>query len=134
MLIPLILGACFAVGHHLFYARLSGSVVSDTNFIDSMGAYLSVQQTNLAIGNVFAFLVKICLNSAIGIAYTQLFWKAIFQKPQTISTVDAMFSSLSNLLALNRGKIWRQNPLLLILALIAWYVSFFKLFKNLVLI
>ncbi|KAF2790959.1 hypothetical protein K505DRAFT_364254 [Melanomma pulvis-pyrius CBS 109.77] len=120
MLMPLILGVAFALGHHLFFTHLSGRVVPDTHFINSARMQLSTQQANLAIGNAFAFLVKVCLNTAVGIAYVQLFWATIFQKPQTISAVDTMFSSLSNFFTLGRGRVWWQHPLLLLLALTVW--------------
>jgi len=123
MLVPLIFGIGFALGHHLFFTHLSGSAVPSTNLIDLGSMQLSTQQVNLALGNALAFLVKTCLGTAVSIAYIQLFWAAISRKPQTISAVDIMFSSLSNVFMVGNRAVWWQHPLLLLPVLTVWYVA-----------
>jgi hypothetical protein len=122
LLLPLLCGIALALGHHLFFSHLSGRPVPDTIFINSTTIQLSKQQVNLVIGNAFAFGVKFCLSTAVGMAYVQLFLTSLFAKPQRVSAVDTMFSGLSDLCSFLRGTVWLRNPLLFVLALTVWYV------------
>lgn len=68
----LLAGIAFALGHHFFYARLSGQN-APTGSYEFAGSRPSKQQVNIAVGTAFAFLVKSILAIAVGISYTQLF-------------------------------------------------------------
>jgi hypothetical protein len=63
IILAFVAGLAFALGHHAFYRNLDGQSVDD---------HLFDQQTNLAAGHTFAFLVRACLCIAIGVSYWQI--------------------------------------------------------------
>ena len=121
LLSSLLCGVAFAVGHHLFYSSLDGRPAST----DSMFLHVSHQRFNLAVGNTFAFAVKVCLTVAISTAYFQAFWRTTRRSKdgQRLSTLDTMFSILENAVGFWRANLWYRHPLLLCLAIISWYAS-----------
>ena len=121
----------FAVGHHAFYAGLVGTVVPIGNYTLA-GFTISAQQANIASGTALAFLVKAWLVVAVGTAYTQTFWAYISGVPTTVSRIDVLAAALHNVLLLSRGTVWWRYPLLLLLALISWYVEVFVFIAGLV--
>jgi hypothetical protein len=68
MVLALLSGGLFALGNHLFYSSLDGTVVQDRNVSMVVGS-ISEQQFNLPVGNTFATLVKISLALAVGTGY-----------------------------------------------------------------
>jgi hypothetical protein len=64
MIVGLVAGALFAVGHHLFYRNLNGQAVNETSYD---------QQMNIRIGTGLSYLVRAALVIAIGATYFQLF-------------------------------------------------------------
>lgn len=115
-------GILLALGHHLFYASLAGTHVTEDSQHSVLGFEISSQQWNTAVGMAFAFIVKACLLFAVAVGYAQVFWQAIrhSQKVNTLGDIDAMFSSPSNLLAFGRWAIWWRHPWLLLIVLIGW--------------
>lgn len=114
-----ILGALFlavalAVGHHCFYAHLSGQLVPSTDY-HIAGSTLSRQQANVAIGTAFALLFKSALASAVATSFIQLFWRMLktSKKPTLVSDADAVFSLLSNILELFKISVWRLRCILM---------------------
>lgn len=119
----LFVGFLFALGHHLFYASLAGTP-APTGTYDIVGASISQQQLNTAVGTAFGFLVKSFLIITISIAFIQAFWRAAraAKKGSTLSSLDSAYSLLSNFLGLFDIRVWTNFRLPLVLALIAWYV------------
>lgn len=117
-------GVLLATGHHLFYSNLAGSN-APTGAYNIGGTDISKQQFNTAVGTTFAFLVKASLTLAVSIAYTQAFWHSAkgSQKGRQLSTLDTMYSALSNILNFFQVHVWVKYPLLLLLAVIVWSVS-----------
>lgn len=120
MAAALLTGCAFAIGHHAFYSRFEGKPVS--NEIHTLvGLEFSDQQRNIAIGNVFALLVRSFLVLAVGIAYAQLLWFSVVRQSSELATLDVQYSSLSNLLSIGNLAVWWKTPLLFLVALLAWY-------------
>lgn len=74
MLGGLIVGAFFALGHHLFYASLDNTPVTHGTVFSSS---ISKQEFNVSIGLAFAFVVKACLVFSMSVAFVQLFWREV---------------------------------------------------------
>ena len=121
MFAALAVAVALAMGHHFFYAHLAGTTMPEGDFWKHSWFTLSRQQFNLTIGNAFAFLIKASLGIAVSIAYAQLFWQAIQSQPAKISSIDVMYSALSDLTTVARVKVWWRHPLLLLFVLIIWY-------------
>jgi len=112
MLATLIAGLLLAVGHHLFYSSLNGQPV-DTQ----------IPQTWVnRIGAALAFLVKLFLVAAVGIAYTQYQWRTISRKPWQIKQIDSLTGVLNNAWFFYDVLLWIRVPTLAIIATISWYV------------
>lgn len=111
ILLSLLAGVFFALGHHLFYRHLNGREVSDGH-VRVFGSNMPPQQLNVAIGTAFAFLVKASLVTAVSTAYLQVLWRALLRatRGSTLGDLDTTFSVLSNIISLS--KVW------------VWYVSF----------
>lgn len=119
MLGSLIAGILFAVGHHLFYQRLNGTPAST---ISVLGSDISRQQTSIAIGTAFAFLVKACLVYAVTVAYVQVFWKEAKAPTasHTLSSLDDLSCAIDNLLVMCKIPMWLSYWLLLLIATVTW--------------
>lgn len=122
MIASLVTGLGLAVGHHIFYASLSGTTVSSTPI--QMGTFsVSQQQFNIATGTALAFVAKASLVLAVSSAYTQLFFRLVRTQQSTLDRLDSCYSALNNLISLLATCTLYGQPLLPILALIAWYVT-----------
>ncbi|KAK5727108.1 hypothetical protein LTR15_003000 [Elasticomyces elasticus] len=117
----LLAGFVLALGHHLFYASLAGTV-APTGTYDIAGANISKQQLNTAVGTAFGFLVKSCLTITTSIAFVQAFWRAIWtsRKGPTIASLDSTYTLLSDFLGLFKPSVWLHFPVPMLLAFIAW--------------
>lgn len=118
----LIVGILFALGHHLFYDS-SDRTTPPLLVYSPAGSHISGQALNLAIGTTFAFLVRSCLAFAMSLSYIQLAWYTIKRSSRdyTISDIDKITSSLSNLLVVLNVFAWINWPMLLLVALLSWY-------------
>jgi hypothetical protein len=98
VILALIAGTLFAVGHHIFYNSLDGQPAPNDNY-SILGSHVSTQQVNIAGGTALAFLVKACLVTAIGAAYAQLFWRAVLRRtPEvTLERLDTTYLAVSNI-------------------------------------
>lgn len=99
-----------AIGHHLFYLHFDNASVSTS--ID--------QQWMSRIGTAFAFGVKMFAALAAGTAYVQLQWLVFHYRPYKLPQVDSMNNVLRDITAFWDFKIWIQNPILAVLALVPW--------------
>ncbi|TKA57864.1 hypothetical protein B0A55_12513 [Friedmanniomyces simplex] len=123
MLLALVSGALLATGHHLFYQSLAGGR-APTGTYKIAGANVSKQQFNTTVGTAFAFLVKALLALAVGVAYTQAFWRAAKTSKNglTLSNLDTTFSIIGDAAGFLKLKVWGRHPLLLLLAVVAWTI------------
>lgn len=119
----LIIGSALAIGHHFFYASLNGTIPPHDVYVFS-GLNISKQQIYLAAGTAFAFLVKACLSTALYTAYVQILWRKIKhgRREVAVARIDHITSVFSNPLHLFRPWTWWRFPLLLLLAILSWYV------------
>lgn len=128
LVLTLVSGALFALGHHLFYASRARTAVSTVSF-SIAGKDISDQQFNTAVGTAMAFLVKSCLTLAVSIAYIQAFWRfaRTFKQGTPLSHLDTTFSILGNPTGFLKVTTWFKYPLLLALATVSWLVSLQRL-------
>lgn len=117
----LLVGVALALGHHLFYATLDGRSAPTDSYV-VVGANISRQQLNTAVGTAFAFLVKAALALSVGISYTQIFWRRVKESRRgwTLGDIDTAYSVLSDALSFLRVAVWRRRPTLFLLAVISW--------------
>lgn len=97
ILLGLVAGAAFAIGHHSFYQSLDGSPAPSTEY-NAWVFDITAQQVNIAAGTALAFLVSASLGHTLTIAYTQLLWSRVkhtYQGP-TLAELDTVFSALSD--------------------------------------
>ena len=110
MSMSFILGSGLAVGHHFFYAHWDGKDITTT-----------ISQAWITrIGTAFAFLVKVFLAVATGIAYIQQLWSSLRSQPMKVKRLNSAFSVLGDVTRLFDAGLWFRNPLLLLPALITW--------------
>lgn len=124
IILALLLGILFVLGHHVFYAKLENQSVPTGNYTLA-GKQLPKQQFNTFVGIALAFLVKTFLSIALSTIYVQFFWRSIKDAKQrpTVTELDWAYSGTQNILNLLNLKIGWKYPFLVLLALIFWYVS-----------
>ncbi|KAK5635539.1 hypothetical protein RRF57_011251 [Xylaria bambusicola] len=116
-----LLGGCLlAIGHHLYYNSLAGTLVEADRSV--AGHQFSGQQFHTAIGTAFSFVVRALLMFSITTAYVQTVWQAAkhTSKLNKLEDIDALFSALANILALRKVSVWNKYPLLLMIVLVGW--------------
>jgi hypothetical protein len=121
MLSAFFAGLSFALGHHFFYASLADTE-APTGAYTIVGADISRQQLNTAVGTAFGFLVKSCLVLAVSVSFVQVFWNTmrLSKEGSRLSTLDSASSLLTNYLGVFEGSTWRDFQVPLLLAFIAW--------------
>lgn len=112
MVLLFIAGIAFAVGHHIFYHSLDGTLVTST----------SQQEWTIRIGTGLAFLVKAALAASVGVAFTQYLWTIARTEAMAVGSIDAMFSMTKNPLAFINFEVLWKAKLLVLLALASWQV------------
>jgi hypothetical protein len=103
-------GALLALGHHLFYKSLNGTVAGSDRH----------QQWAHTFGNVFAVLVVTTLAAADKAAYHQYFWTIVRGKSFTLGALDKLFSLTSDPLGFFSLELFKSAPVAAALALICW--------------
>ncbi|KAL2861718.1 hypothetical protein BJX68DRAFT_223128 [Aspergillus pseudodeflectus] len=108
----LISGAMLSVGHHFYYRSFDGSRVASRE-----------QQTwAIRIGTGFAFLIKSCLVSAVGLAAVQETWSTLRRKSVRLSSIDSMFAVRGSPLAFLTLDLWLYAKTLTVLAVVCWLI------------
>jgi hypothetical protein len=118
LLTSFIAGIGFAIGHHLFYARLQGQRIENVTF---------TQQYNTAVGTAFAFLARAALVIAVATTYWQVFFKRL-HRSLPISTIDSLAGLMGALKEFLSLGIYRASPLLVALALLGWMIPIAMIF------
>jgi hypothetical protein len=113
MVLSLISGIAFCVGHHFFYANY------DSLEVDSV----DISQTwIIRIGTGFAFVAKTLLVVATSIAFVQYQWMTLSKQCFKIRQIDSMTGILGNALSFLESRMWLRFPVLTLLAVGVWYV------------
>ncbi|QYT02661.1 hypothetical protein H0G86_009655 [Trichoderma simmonsii] len=120
MVIMLLLGAAFAVGHHFFYRSLSGKPPPSIIYFGGFAGGLTGQQVNLAVGSAFAFSVNSALGAAITTAADQAFWTAIRTKSSRLEVVDNLPTATTNVWSIFDFRLWKKSLTRMVLATIFW--------------
>lgn len=111
MILSLLGGAAFTIGHHTLYASFDDVQVSEA----------PLNQTwIIRIGTGLAFVAKTHLIVATSIAFTQQQWFTLSSKPFKIRQIDSLTSVLGNPLCFSDSRIWLRFPLLTVSATIVW--------------
>ncbi|KAL4899019.1 hypothetical protein BDW74DRAFT_164112 [Aspergillus multicolor] len=108
----LISGAIFAVGHHFYYRSFAGARVASRE----------EQVWAIRIGTGFAFLIKSCLVSSVGLAAVQETWSTVRRKSVRLSGIDSMFAVRGSPLAFLTPDLWLYAKTLTALAIVCWLI------------
>ncbi|KAF7191813.1 hypothetical protein HII31_06858, partial [Pseudocercospora fuligena] len=129
MLATFLVGFAFVLGHHFFYANLSGQDVP-TEPYHVAGWRLSHQQFNTSVGTAFAFLVRTFLSIAMSAAYIQLLWNQVKKARArlTLGELDWAGDVRSNIVAFFNFKKGIRFPYLLAFATLCWCVPICTIF------
>jgi hypothetical protein len=106
----------FAIAHHVLNLNLDGKEVTEL----AVG-----QQWISRSGNALAYVVKVLLVLATGTAYFQRVWHHARGKPTKLSQFDSLFGVQESILEFRHVIFWFRRPILLLAALILWWVSSF---------
>jgi hypothetical protein len=122
MVIMLLFGAAFAIGHHFFYQSLSGKPPPSAVYFSSFASGITGQQVNLAAGSVFAFLVNSALGVAITTAVDQALWTTVRTKSSTPEVIDDLAAATTGIWSFFKFRLWKKSPISMGLAIIFWYL------------
>lgn len=112
MLVCYVAAVFCAVGHHVLNLFIHGKAV-ETLPVD--------QQWVVRGGIALAYMVKVLLVLATGIAYCQCVWQKARQRPTKIEHFDILFGAMDNILELRRLRFWLRRPILGVTILVIWY-------------
>ncbi|KAB8079297.1 hypothetical protein BDV29DRAFT_199877 [Aspergillus leporis] len=107
-----IAGAMLSMGHHFYYRSLDGGRVASRE----------EQTWAIRIGTGFAFLIKSCLVSAVGLAAVQEIWATLRRKSVRLSGIDSMFAVRDSPLAFLTLDLWIYAKTLTVLAIVSWLI------------
>ncbi|KAK7975787.1 hypothetical protein PG989_014250 [Apiospora arundinis] len=100
-------GACFAVGHHLYYTSLHGQPATN-------------QAERLRYGTLLAFLTKACLIWAVLGALRQRIWTTLQSKKFPLQGIDSLFAIADGPLAALDWRNLINAKIAVSMATIAW--------------
>ncbi|KAJ7040865.1 hypothetical protein C8F04DRAFT_931616, partial [Mycena alexandri] len=110
-----------AAGHHAFYASLNHTAPTlDPTWRISASLLVHSQAGASAIGTTFASLISSALGVSAGTAVLQCAWRVVRTRAFTVSGLDAMWSSQTNLLAFLSLNFWRKARGIVILSGLTW--------------
>lgn len=104
------LGIAFSLAHCIYYPRLKGDIVGNS---DS-------QEEKLRAGTAFAFLTQICFGASVWTAYTQWLWRTVRRKDMTVDVLNAAFGADTSVLSLLNFAMLKKLRLGSLMALFAW--------------
>ncbi|KAK3390146.1 hypothetical protein B0H63DRAFT_390151 [Podospora didyma] len=102
-----VIGAGFAIGHHVFYSTLNGKPATD-------------QIQMLRYGTILAFAAKAGLSAAVIIGFQQRVWTTVRRRLMSIAAVDSLFSATDDLTALWNWELIKNAKVAVLLAVFAW--------------
>ncbi|KAJ7921813.1 hypothetical protein B0H13DRAFT_2318122 [Mycena leptocephala] len=109
-----------AAGHHAFYASLNNTAPTlDTSGI-SASLLVHSQAGASAIGTTFASIISSALSVSAGTAFLQCAWRVVRTRAFTVSGLDAMWSSQTNIFAFLSLDFWRKARGIVIISVLTW--------------
>ncbi|RSL61910.1 hypothetical protein CEP54_005982 [Fusarium duplospermum] len=103
----LVVGVCFAIGHHFFYSSLDGEIVDD-------------QLRMLRWGTALAFACKASLTAAVLSAFDQQVWATVRSRFLSIVALDSMFAATENPLDMLNLELLTKAKMAVAMALFGW--------------
>ncbi|KAL2690107.1 hypothetical protein Neosp_004175 [[Neocosmospora] mangrovei] len=103
----LVVGICFAIGHHFFYSSLDGEIVDD-------------QLRMLRWGTALAFACKASLTAAVLSAFDQQVWATVRSRFLTVVALDSMFAATENPLDMLNLELLTKAKMAVAMALFGW--------------
>ncbi|RSL78263.1 hypothetical protein CEP51_008367 [Fusarium floridanum] len=103
----LVVGVCFAIGHHFFYSSLDGEVVDD-------------QLRMLRWGTALAFACKASLTAAVLSAFDQQVWATVRSSFLSVVALDSMFAATENPLDMLNLELLTKAKMAVAMALFGW--------------
>ncbi|EHK48781.1 hypothetical protein TRIATDRAFT_93783 [Trichoderma atroviride IMI 206040] len=123
MVIMLLSGTAFIIGHHFFYQSLSGKPPPNVVYFSGFAGGLSGQQVNLAAGLAFAFFASSALGVLITTAANQALWVAVRTKPSKLEVIDNLATATTNIWNMFDFRLWKSSPIRMTLVTIFWLLS-----------
>ncbi|CAG8081645.1 unnamed protein product [Penicillium olsonii] len=121
MVSALLIALAFAVGHDALYHSVDRKSVLHVEILFNWNSLqLSNQQVYVALGALFAFIVRSFLGVSVSTAFEQFAWKSIHSQTTKIGIIDDLFSVLRNGLTVLDPRLWRRYPLSMTLAAMCW--------------
>ncbi|KAJ5498998.1 hypothetical protein N7453_008049 [Penicillium expansum] len=122
MVVALLAGVAFALGHDAFYQSLNGKPVVNGQPLGVLNSSLNLsdQQVYVSLGTFFAFLVKSSLGLSVSTVFDQSAWKSIQGHRTGIGTIDDLLSVLKNGFTILNLQLWKRFPISMTLAVIVW--------------
>lgn len=121
MVIMLLFGTAFIIGHHFFYQSLSGKPPPNVVYFSGFAGGLTGQQVNLAAGSAFAFLVSSALGAVITTAANQALWVAVRTKSSKLGAIDNLANATTYIWNIFDFRLWKKSPIRMALITIFWY-------------
>ncbi|KAF8186081.1 hypothetical protein K438DRAFT_2019847 [Mycena galopus ATCC 62051] len=115
-----VVALALAAGHHAFYASLNNTVPTSDSSGTNASLLVHSQAGASAIGTTFAFIVSAALSVSAGTAFLQCAWRVVRSRAFTVSGLDAMWSSPTNMFAFLSLDFWRKARGIVIISGLAW--------------
>lgn len=109
-----LLGLATAVGHHVLYTSLDGSLAGD----------VERQEWSIRFGTALAYLTQTSLAASVVCAYSQHIWTIFKARSISIKGISAMFSASTDPIAFGTTEMWIKAKLGSIMVVAAWYLYF----------
>lgn len=110
MLLFILVGVGFGLGHHKYYDSFNDQPVLSND----------QQQWAIRIGTGLAFLTKTAFTAAVGITFSQYLWVIARKRALRLRSLDAAFTLISNPVSFFDFGVLRSAKVLVILALSSW--------------
>lgn len=110
MLLGILAGVGFGVGHHAYYQSYNNTIVQST----------SQQQWAIRIGTGLAFLTKTAFTVVVGIAFSQYLWVVVRMNAQPLQSLNTMFAMTTDPMSFFNRHVLAHAKLLTIIGIISW--------------
>jgi hypothetical protein len=115
MFLTLFAGAATALGHHFMNVSLNETQVDQAKLSQAWASRFSTS---------LAFLVQFFFATSVGVAFVQRQWLNFHHNPYKVDEVDSLTGILGNIFDFFGDLVWLRNPMLTMVAIIAWQVIF----------
>ncbi|KAI5464468.1 hypothetical protein BGZ63DRAFT_503248 [Mariannaea sp. PMI_226] len=111
-----------AIGHHFYYSRLDGTVVTNTSSRWDLESVRNGQEWAIRFGTAFAFLVKTLFAAAVAIAFQQRLWVTARKRTMSVAGLDAMFAAANSITSLTNFEFLHKAKVGAVLAILVWLI------------